>query len=87
MQSLEDYILDMENRGTVDSNSVPEDVWTQLRQKENDLVLAAEFGKALLDKNEELKRQQEVIMEEYSKKLEVSAHYASIYIFLLLFSV
>lgn len=42
-----------------------------LAQKEKDLVLAAELGKALLDKNEELSRYNERIAEEYSQKLEV----------------
>ncbi len=34
-------------------------------------MLAAELGKALLDKNEELSRQNERIAEEFSQKLEV----------------
>lgn len=75
LQSLEEYIVEMENRSAINSNqnsNVPEDVWTQLQQKDNDLVLAAELGKALLEKNEELKKQQETLIEEYSKKLEVS---------------
>lgn len=75
LQSLEEYIVEMENRSAINnkaSTNFTEDVWTQLQQKENDLVLAAELGKALLEKNEELKKQQEVLIEEYSKKLEVS---------------
>lgn len=74
MQALEDYIANMENRGAIDAAAQVvggEDVWTQLRQKENDLQLAAELGKALLEKNEELKRQHDAAVEEYSKKLEV----------------
>ncbi len=47
------------------------DVYAQLEQKERDLVLAAELGKVLLDKNEELSRQNERIAEEFSSKLEV----------------
>ena len=43
----------------------------KLEQKERDLVLAAELGKVLLDKNEELSRQNERIAEEFSFKLEV----------------
>lgn len=43
----------------------------QLQQKEKDLILAAELGKALLDKNEELSRANEKMAEEYSHKLEV----------------
>lgn len=47
------------------------DMYAQLEQKERDLVLAAELGKALLDKNEELSKQNELIAEEFSLKLEV----------------
>lgn len=75
LQSLEEYIVEMDNRSAINNKATPnltEDVWTQLQQKENDLVLAAELGKALLEKNEELKKQQEALIEEYSKKLEVS---------------
>lgn len=60
----------MENRTEL-GTAQPEDVWAQLHQKEADLQLAAELGKALLEKNEELKRQQDAIIEEYNRKLEV----------------
>ena len=36
-----------------------EDVYSQLAQKERDLVLAAELGKALLERNDELERRNE----------------------------
>lgn len=49
-----------------------ENIWQQLRKKDDDLLLAAELGKALLEKNEELTKQNERIVEEYSTKLEVS---------------
>ena len=45
---------------------------TQLAKKEKDLILAAELGKALLDRNEELTRTNEQINEEYTRNLEVS---------------
>lgn len=48
-----------------------QDVWAMLQQKEADLLLAAELGKALLDKNTELTKQQETLNEQYSAKLEV----------------
>lgn len=70
--TLEDYIFDMESRPPDSHKSADADLWTQLQQKEADLVLAAELGKALLEKNEELVKQQEKISEEYSAKLEVS---------------
>ena len=44
----------------------------QLAKKEKDLILAAELGKALLDRNEELTRTNEQINEEYTHNLEVS---------------
>lgn len=70
--TLEDYIFDMETRPPDHGTPNDQDLWTQLQKKESDLLLAAELGKALLEKNEELARQQEKIIEEYSKKLEVS---------------
>lgn len=71
--SLEDYIYEMECR-SVEPSVDPDDldVYAQLQQKEKDLILAAELGKALLEKNEELSRQNEKIAEDYSQKLEVS---------------
>ena len=39
--------------------------------KERDLILAAELGKALLEKNEDLSKQNEKIAEDFSQKLEV----------------
>ncbi|KAK3912190.1 Bicaudal D-related protein-like protein [Frankliniella fusca] len=51
-----------------------EDVYAELQRKEKDLILAAELGKALLEKNEELSRQNERIAEEFSQKLEVIAY-------------
>lgn len=70
--SLEDYIYEMECR-SVEPSVDPEnlDVYAQLQQKEKDLILAAELGKALLEKNEELSRQNEKIAEDYSQKLEL----------------
>lgn len=47
-------------------------VYQELAQKEKDLILAAEVGKALLERNEELTLANEKITEEYSHKLEVS---------------
>lgn len=72
--TLEDYIFDMETRPPDYGSPNDQDLWAQLQKKESDLLLAAELGKALLDKNEDLVKQQEKIIEEYSKKLEVSLH-------------
>lgn len=65
---LEHYISAMEAR----RNDNEPDVWAQLQQKESDILLAAELGKALLEKNEELVKQQEKLIEDYSGKIEVS---------------
>ncbi|KAG8285910.1 hypothetical protein J6590_071326 [Homalodisca vitripennis] len=70
--ALEDYIYDVESR-SLEPSADPEDVYAQLQQKEKDLILAAELGKALLEKNEELSRQNERLAEEYSQKLEPPA--------------
>jgi len=48
-----------------------EDLYKKLESQENDLVLAAELGKALLDKNEEISKDRESIVVEYLQKLEV----------------
>ncbi|KAJ2942985.1 hypothetical protein O0L34_g15175 [Tuta absoluta] len=67
---LEEYVKEMT---TVTAPTMQgDDVWAQLQQKESDLLLAAELGKALLEKNEELKKEQEKVTEEFSKKVEVS---------------
>ena len=48
-------------------------VFRLLEMKEKDLELAAELGKALLQRNEELRRKNEELAEEYSNKLEVGS--------------
>lgn len=49
-----------------------DDVYILLSKKEKDLQLAAELGKVLLEKNDELSKANERITEDYSHKLEVS---------------
>ena len=49
-----------------------DDLYKLLERKENDLVLARELGSALLDKNEEISKQREALVVEYSHKLEVT---------------
>jgi len=75
--SLDDYIYSLEARGgargggggggAAESDA---DIHAQLLAKERDLILAAELGKALLEKNEDLSKQNEKIAEEFSQKLE-----------------
>ncbi|KAJ8713142.1 hypothetical protein PYW08_008446 [Mythimna loreyi] len=72
IEDLEAYVREMSTirqTATMDAGQ-EQDLWAQLQQKESDLLLAAELGKALLDKNEELKKEQERVTEEYSKKVE-----------------
>lgn len=72
---LEDYVYEMECRAEelAQGNENEEgDVHARLAQKERDLILAAELGKALLDRNEILVQQNERLAEEYSHKLEVN---------------
>ena len=57
--------------GASSSMEPDEDIYVLLAQKERDLLLAAEIGQALLEKNEELSKQNEKIAEDFSKKLEV----------------
>lgn len=57
---------------TEDDDEGDDDIYRQLAQKEKDLLLAAELGKALLEKNEELNQKYELLQEEYSQAVEVS---------------
>ncbi|XP_071448844.1 bicaudal D-related protein homolog [Hetaerina americana] len=77
---LEDYIFEMESRhlgqeseaggGGATAAADSEDLLSQLSRKEQDLILAAELGKALLERNQEMVKQNERIVEEFSQKLE-----------------
>jgi len=58
-----------------DTGNEEEDVYglrAQLEQKEHDLVLAAELGKALLEKNADLERRLEQTADELNTRIEVS---------------
>ncbi|KAA0183241.1 hypothetical protein HAZT_HAZT000976 [Hyalella azteca] len=73
---LEDYIYQMQceaNRTTADDDEEdgPKDPEADLAKRENDLVMAAELGKALLKRNDDLVRDNEQMAEEFSRKLEV----------------
>lgn len=50
----------------------PEDLALQLQQKEKDLLLAAELGKMLLERNEELQRQLDALSIQHLEREEVS---------------
>uniref|UniRef100_UPI00398EE098 BICD family-like cargo adapter 1 n=1 Tax=Pristiophorus japonicus TaxID=55135 RepID=UPI00398EE098 len=47
-----------------------EDLLSQIRQKDSDLILAAKLGKALLERNQELSNQFEIMQRELTDKLE-----------------
>ncbi|KAM6155025.1 BICD family-like cargo adapter 2 [Rhynchocyon petersi] len=48
----------------------PEDLALQLQRKEKDLLLAAELGKMLLERNEELRRQLETLGAQHAEREE-----------------
>ena len=48
-----------------------EGLYAQLEQKDKDLTLAAELGNVLLEKNEELRRQNEALEKEFADNVEV----------------
>ena len=66
-------IIDDDEKMAGKNDEQPEvtDMRALLAQKEKDLILAAELGKALLEKNEDLSQQNEKMAEEFSKQLEV----------------
>ncbi|KAL0115338.1 hypothetical protein PUN28_010698 [Cardiocondyla obscurior] len=69
--ALEDMISDLQaRRHSLDHEDVVQDPAELLKQRERDLILAAELGKALLERNQELTKQSETLAEEYSTKLE-----------------
>lgn len=74
---LEDYIFQMQceaDRAKDGPPSDPDDVYSTLAEKESNLLLAAELGKALLSRNENLLQENEKITEDYSRQLEVSTN-------------
>lgn len=56
---------------SADGRSGPDSIYILLESKERDLLLAAELGKALLEKNEELSQANEKMAEDFSRNLEV----------------
>ncbi|XP_076303798.1 bicaudal D-related protein homolog isoform X2 [Lasioglossum baleicum] len=68
--ALEDMISDIQARRNSLDHEDLEDPVELLKKRDKDLVLAAELGKALLERNQELTKQSEALMEEYSSKLE-----------------
>ena len=50
----------------------PDNLYKLLASKDSDLILAAELGSALLIKNEEISKQRETMVVDFTQKLEVS---------------
>ncbi|XP_075438439.1 BICD family-like cargo adapter 2 isoform X4 [Ascaphus truei] len=64
-------------RGEEDEEGGEEDLALALERKNKDLLLAAELGKALLERNEELERRREAVREELretQERLEQEKH-------------
>lgn len=74
--ALEDYIEELKQRQTSQQRSNDQTV----DDRERDLILAAELGKALLERNEQLTLANESITEQYSQKLEVSHFFIGFFI-------
>lgn len=85
LESLSERLRDHQsnNSSTLNGLAIPsstvgdpsksiDDVYILLAKKEKDLQLAAELGKVLLEKNDQLSKMNERATEEYSRKLEVS---------------
>ena len=74
LQETESELMAYVNNKIKHENQKEEEIQVNklLQQKEKDLVLAAELGKALLEKNEDLSQQNENMAEDFAKQLEVS---------------
>ena len=70
--NVESGVFSGQESNVSDGESDLSSLYHLLEQKERDLLLAAELGKALLEKNEELSQQNEKMAEDFSQKLEVS---------------
>uniref|UniRef100_A0ABD2W3U7 Bicaudal D-related protein homolog n=1 Tax=Trichogramma kaykai TaxID=54128 RepID=A0ABD2W3U7_9HYME len=71
--ALEDMISSLQTRGAQlddEEDELSQDPSQLLAQRDRDLVLAAELGKALLERNQELTRQSEALAENYASKIE-----------------
>ena len=53
-------------------NADVEALRAELRKKEHDLLLAARYGKSLLEENERIKQDLENMREEHDNAMEVS---------------
>lgn len=66
----EDFYFDYESEEMTDYQD-PNELVTALKQKEEEVILAAQLGNALLLENRELKERSDKLHEQYADKLEV----------------
>ena len=66
-----DYYSMREDVIVGDENKRTKSVYEELAEKEKALLLAAQFGKSLIDEKEELERQIEMLKREHQNQLEV----------------
>lgn len=71
MESQGDPFEDDGDAGFENDNEESDNLRAMLEQKDRDLMLAAELGKALLEKNSDLEKKLEHANEEYSQSIEV----------------
>lgn len=72
MDLQEDFYLDYEEEGIeLTDYQDPSELLATLKQKEEEVILAAQLGNALLLENRRLKEQSENLHEQYAGKLEV----------------
>lgn len=70
---LEDfYSFDFDNE-EITEYQTQEEILSALRQKEEEVILAAQLGNALLLENRQLKEEADKLHEQYTDKLEVRA--------------
>jgi chromosome segregation ATPase len=65
-----DYDEDFNNFGNSDANEQLKSIYQELAEKEEALILAAQFGKNLIDEKEELERQLELLKREQQSQQE-----------------
>lgn len=69
----DDFFFDYGTEEITDEPGDPADLLTALRQKEEEVLLAASLGNALLLENRQLKEHSDEVHEQYTVKLEVSS--------------
>ena len=74
MKLEEDFYFDYGAEEITDYQD-PSELVVALKQKEEEVILAAQLGNALLLENRELKEQSEKLHEQYADKLEVRADF------------